>query len=171
MPLSQEEKQLHVPCGTTNGDGSSGCILVGGSAFAAPRPLLQHPMHRLSDARTCAAHKSSVETWKVGCREKWAMEVSRESVGELGMVGTAIGWALIPGEKVNWLILELLNPSLAAGPVLFQANLYSTHSLLTMEEEFSSRHLSWQDQLEAERVWKGRGTFHWSSLAWLVAIM
>lgn len=47
--------------------------------------------------------------------------------------------------KVNVLSLEqlrALKASLAGGPVLFQASLYSTHSLLTREGEFSSQHLS-----------------------------
>lgn len=88
---------------------------------------------------------------------------------------TAIGWAHTTRGKVNGIILEqlrALNPRLAAGPVLFQASLYSTHLLLTREGgEFSSQHLSRQDQLEAERVQKGRETFRQSSLAWLMAII
>lgn len=88
---------------------------------------------------------------------------------------TATGWARTTRGKVNGLILEqlrALNPRLAAGPVLFQASLYSTYLLLTREGgEFSSQHLSRQDQLEAERVQKGRETFRQSSLAWLMAII
>lgn len=33
--------------------------------------------------------------------QREVMEMSRERVEELGMMRTAIGWTLIPGEKVN----------------------------------------------------------------------
>jgi len=93
--------------------------------------------------------------------------VSRENVGEVERMKAAMGWALTTRGKVNVLILEqlrALNPSLAGGPVLFQASLHSTHALLTREGgEFSSQHLSWEDQVEADRVEKGRGTLNWSS--------
>lgn len=74
-----------------------------------------------------------------------ALETSRENMGEVERMKTAVGWALTTWGKVNVLILEqlgALNPGLAGGPVLLQASLYSTHSLLTREGEFSSRHLS-----------------------------
>lgn len=108
--------------------------------------------------------KSTGEAWEAG---SGALEVSRENTGEVERMKTAMGWVLTTWGKVNLRILEqfrALNPSLEDGPVLLQASLYSIRSLLTRERgEFSSQHLSWQDQLEAERVEKGRGTLNWSS--------
>lgn len=88
-------------------------------------------------------------------------------MGEPERMKTVTGWALTTWVKVNMPILGQLrapNPSLADGPVLFQASLYSTHSLLIREGgEFTSQHLSWQGQLEANSMEKGKQTLNWSS--------
>lgn len=111
--------------------------------------------------------KSLGEAWEAGTMWSGILEVSKENMGEVERMKTVMGWNLTTWVKVNVFILgqlRVLHPSLADGPVLFQVSLYSTHSLLTREGgEFSSKHLNWRGQLEADSMEKGKQTLNWSA--------
>lgn len=64
---------------------------MGGSGFAAPKPLLQQPMQRLDWCLdTCCPAKALVRLKKEGAARGEALQVSREKVREVEMK-TAIG--------------------------------------------------------------------------------